>query len=286
LEELVLEFYPMKTKGVQKGRNGLHAEQDSPCQSGPSTETDPGRDRIGDCEREKSDTLEEDFRELRMGQRKSPKTKVRGSVRNGTENELDGVDHLMDKDLVEIKLIFFLLMMRNCDGMRLRGIMDVGIMDVGIMINVFVSRFVDQFGIVSSVRRRLDVEWKGCSFTNVNTCCCGSVEIDGLSRDKRLSSFLGGLTLTPIMMSIAPVSTEEIGLGEEHPGDGNDSKEDKDLLDSLLAIKHVIDGLDLEYTLEHRDHQAQEFGCLIIFDVHPVHAPLPDDEESHVAKDG
>ena len=41
----------------------------------------------------------EDLGKLRVGQGEGPETKVRGSVGDGTKNELDGLDHLMDEDL-------------------------------------------------------------------------------------------------------------------------------------------------------------------------------------------
>jgi hypothetical protein len=45
--------------------------------------------------------LKESFSELRVSEGQSPKTEVRSSVRNATENEFNGLNHLMDEVVTE-----------------------------------------------------------------------------------------------------------------------------------------------------------------------------------------
>jgi len=57
---------------------------------------------------------EEDEGELGMGKWQSPKTQVRGGVRHGTENELNGFNHLMDEGFSEATMAFnFLLFLKD-----------------------------------------------------------------------------------------------------------------------------------------------------------------------------
>lgn len=42
-----------------------------------------------------------------MSQRESPKTEVGGCVRDCTEGELDGLDHLMDEKITESVVVVF-----------------------------------------------------------------------------------------------------------------------------------------------------------------------------------
>ena len=51
--------------------------------------------------------LSENFCELSMCKRKSPKSQVGSSIRNSSENELDGFDHLMNENFTEAVITFF-----------------------------------------------------------------------------------------------------------------------------------------------------------------------------------
>lgn len=86
-----------------------------------------------------------------MSKREGPETEVGGSVGDATEDELDGVDDLVDDDLIELKVLFLIIiatvvvvvvvlfsLLGDSDGgsvgllevIRVRRVTDVGVDDL------------------------------------------------------------------------------------------------------------------------------------------------------------
>lgn len=103
LEELVHVFDPVETEGVKECREGLEnhentnggTQEDSP--DGPSDEGVHGETVLGQTE------IPEDGSELGVSKRQGPETEVGSGVGNGTENELNSLNDLMDESLAEVE---------------------------------------------------------------------------------------------------------------------------------------------------------------------------------------
>lgn len=94
----------MKTKSVQEGRQSLHNKQHSERGSGPNSPSSKCDDGTVGLEGTHEHTIPEHSGQLRVSERQSPKTQIRSCVRNGSENEFDGVDNLVDHNFGELKL--------------------------------------------------------------------------------------------------------------------------------------------------------------------------------------
>jgi hypothetical protein len=101
---------PVETKGVEEGRERLHDQEHTKGGAGPDGEADEDEEEVVLLEGEHEHALPEHGGELRVGERQGPQTQVRGSVGDGSEHELDGVDDLVDEDFVEVELLLFLLL--------------------------------------------------------------------------------------------------------------------------------------------------------------------------------
>ncbi len=99
----------METEGVEEGRERLHDEEHTEGGAGPDGEADEDEEEVVLLEGEDEHALPEHGGELGVGERQGPQTQVRGGVGDGSEHELDGVDDLVDEDLVEVKLLFLLI---------------------------------------------------------------------------------------------------------------------------------------------------------------------------------
>jgi len=113
LEELVLEFDPMESDGMKSALHDIHHHQDGhshgpegePHHEGAENSTDKAL--IGTPSQ--GETLfEEDSSELRVGKGESPQSEVGGSVGDRSENELDGLNHLMDEEAAEGVVVLYL----------------------------------------------------------------------------------------------------------------------------------------------------------------------------------
>mmetsp|Transcript_8129 Transcript_8129/g.20891 ORF Transcript_8129/g.20891 Transcript_8129/m.20891 type:complete len:531 (-) Transcript_8129:997-2589(-) len=128
LVELALELDPVQPQRVQESGERLHAHQHHHRQHKPDegceADADGAADRGGARIRARRQPhlhehlLPEDDRELVMRERERPQPQVRGRVRDRTEHELDGVDHLVHK-LVGERVLFLVLLCR-CRGRRRR----------------------------------------------------------------------------------------------------------------------------------------------------------------------
>ena len=99
-EELVLELDPVKTESVEEALEHIHHEQDTQGNASEDAVPNEGSEPV-DVEGGQHGLLPEDGGELRVGQRKGPKTKVGCRVGNHAQDELDGLDGLVDNDLTE-----------------------------------------------------------------------------------------------------------------------------------------------------------------------------------------
>lgn len=114
VEELVLELDPMESDGMESALHDIHHHQDS---HGNAPEGEPKQEGFEDYPDEAGagtmpsfgeTLLEEHFTQLGMSKGESPQSEVRGSVRDSSEDELDGLDHLMDKEASErVVVVFF-----------------------------------------------------------------------------------------------------------------------------------------------------------------------------------
>jgi hypothetical protein len=112
VEELVLELDPVESDGVESALHDIHHHQDSHSNA---PEGEPEQEGFNDCPGEAGTSpsfgetlLEEHFTQLGMSEGESPQSEVRGSVRDSSEDELDSLDHLMDKEASErVVVVFF-----------------------------------------------------------------------------------------------------------------------------------------------------------------------------------
>jgi hypothetical protein len=100
---------PVETEGVEEGRERLHDQEHTEGGASPDGEADEDEEEVVLLEGEHEHALPEHGGELRVGERQGPQTQVRGSVGDGSEHELDGVDDLVDENLVEVELLFLLI---------------------------------------------------------------------------------------------------------------------------------------------------------------------------------
>lgn len=100
LVELVLEFDPVQPQGVQETLQTVHAHQYT---DGHTHEYDESE---SDCEEIHAqgaleELVEEDQRQLGVGQRQGPETQLGRGVGHAAQHELDGFDHLVHEQLAE-----------------------------------------------------------------------------------------------------------------------------------------------------------------------------------------
>ena len=106
-KELVLELDPVKTEGVKEALKDIHHEKNAERDASEDAVADEGCEPVN-VEGGNHGLLPEDGGKLGVGKRKSPKTKVGSGVGNHTQDELDGLDGLVDDDLTEAVLVVFL----------------------------------------------------------------------------------------------------------------------------------------------------------------------------------
>jgi hypothetical protein len=108
-------------KGVHHKQHAHHSEHEAESQD---KEVDGGSDAShgletqGSLELSKEDR-QENFTELSVSQRKGPKTQVRGSVGNTSEDKFDSLNDLMDEDLANTIVVILL------GGMLLEHLLNV-----------------------------------------------------------------------------------------------------------------------------------------------------------------
>eukprot|EP00327_Prymnesium_parvum_P002439 CAMPEP_0182843862 /NCGR_PEP_ID=MMETSP0006_2-20121128/26429_1 /TAXON_ID=97485 /ORGANISM="Prymnesium parvum, Strain Texoma1" /LENGTH=155 /DNA_ID=CAMNT_0024973713 /DNA_START=458 /DNA_END=921 /DNA_ORIENTATION=- len=109
--ELVLELDPLQAQRVQKGGEVLHHHEHAQVEREPDGEHGEEHNAVERegvlCRREgllAHDFVPEELRELRVREGERPQPQVRGGIRDGAEDELDRVDHLMDDHLAEVLL--------------------------------------------------------------------------------------------------------------------------------------------------------------------------------------
>lgn len=95
----------METQGVEEALKGVHKHEDgegNTPECWPKNESeDNGHESAISLECVLEEETHEYFSELTVRKGKSPKTKIGGSVGYGTEDEFDGLDHLVDEVLTE-----------------------------------------------------------------------------------------------------------------------------------------------------------------------------------------
>ena len=120
LEELVLHLDPVESETMQEALHLIHAHDDG---EGDRPEGWPHQEcgnqgpaingscrwirssRVEDVDELGQDQVEEHFRELTVSKRQGPESQVGGSIGHGTEDELDGLNELMDEGLTEGVLV-------------------------------------------------------------------------------------------------------------------------------------------------------------------------------------
>lgn len=110
-EVLAHGFDPVQSQTVQHGGSTLHDDQYSDSEEEPDNEEeedDKGTGYTSEGKGVGQGHGPQHNRQLLMGKRQSPKTKVRGGVGNTVETELNGVNDLVNHDLGEFKLLMFL----------------------------------------------------------------------------------------------------------------------------------------------------------------------------------
>merc|ERR1719277_1041536 len=113
LVELGLELHPMQTQDVQEALHDVHAQQDRDRDDEPNTEPEVHREDVQRERRGHTDeegVPEEDHGELLVRERERPETEIGSRVRDRSQDVLDGLDHLVDHQLREVKVLplFFL----------------------------------------------------------------------------------------------------------------------------------------------------------------------------------
>ena len=110
-EKLVLELDPLQTKRVQKRGQILHDHEHDERDDGPCGKSEPSGESAdvrvcGDLQpsADQNHILEE-FSQLRVCQRKRPQPQVGSSVRDGSQDKLDGVDRLVDESVAKRELM-------------------------------------------------------------------------------------------------------------------------------------------------------------------------------------
>jgi hypothetical protein len=112
VEELVLELDPVKSDGMEAALHDIHHHEDG---HGHSPEGEPNNEGSNDSHGKRSIGLpghrhhlfDEHGSQLRVSKGERPQSEVRGSVGDGTEDKLDGLDHLMDEEASERVVVDF-----------------------------------------------------------------------------------------------------------------------------------------------------------------------------------
>lgn len=86
---------------MQKALHNVHTHQntESCCCEQWEKDDHPCNTNITTFKRAHQSFFHEHLRELRVCQRQGPKTEIRGCVRDASQDELNGFDHLMHEDL-------------------------------------------------------------------------------------------------------------------------------------------------------------------------------------------
>lgn len=87
---------------MQEALHGVHAHNDTQGNIKEQVHPDENDENIGRCNTTSNSFLQKDFRQLSMGEGKSPQTEIWGRVRNATKNKFYGLDYLMDGDLADV----------------------------------------------------------------------------------------------------------------------------------------------------------------------------------------
>mmetsp|Transcript_8920 Transcript_8920/g.17665 ORF Transcript_8920/g.17665 Transcript_8920/m.17665 type:complete len:96 (-) Transcript_8920:1356-1643(-) len=95
MEEFILELNPMKTESVKEALKDIHTKKYAESSSCKNSIPNEGSKPV-DIKSRKDGLLPEHSSELGVSQGKGPKTEVRSSVGNHTENKLNSLDGLMD----------------------------------------------------------------------------------------------------------------------------------------------------------------------------------------------
>ena len=180
-EELVLELDPVETEGVKEALKDIHHEQNTKRNAGKDAVANEGSEPVN-VEGGNHGLLPEDSGELGVSQREGPKTKVGGSIGNHTQDELDSLNGLVDKDLTEAMLVVF----------------------IGLAVLLVI--------------------------------------------------------VSMVMNSALMLLGKEVGLGEEQYGDGGEGDEQKDVLDTGLAVVHGL--VDIAGLKGNVDEGSDEVGRL------------------------
>mmetsp|Transcript_12816 Transcript_12816/g.36245 ORF Transcript_12816/g.36245 Transcript_12816/m.36245 type:complete len:244 (-) Transcript_12816:1786-2517(-) len=94
---------------MKECRERLHDHQDSERKTRPGAKSTEHCERVTHGEGEDKHALPEHGGELGVSQGKGPEAEVGSGVGNGTEDELNGVDDLVDHDFLKLKLFLFAL---------------------------------------------------------------------------------------------------------------------------------------------------------------------------------
>jgi len=92
---------------VKEALKDIHHEQNTERNAGEDAVANEGSEPV-DVEGGNHGLLPEDGGELGVSKRKGPKTKVGGSIGNHTQDELDSLDGLVDKDLTKAVIVVFI----------------------------------------------------------------------------------------------------------------------------------------------------------------------------------
>jgi len=102
LEELVLEFDPVQTQSVQRALKQVHAHEHAEGSTHENKEAQVHLDDGAIVEPTIQAVVKENLCQLGVGERQSPETQVRSSIRNCAKDELNRFNQLVDHDLSEV----------------------------------------------------------------------------------------------------------------------------------------------------------------------------------------
>ena len=104
---------PVETKGMKKSRQRLHHHQHSERQRSPDSERNKNEQHTSIGQTSSHDLLPEHSGQLRVSQRQGPQTQIRGGVRDSSQNILNGVNNLVNKDFLEFEFFLLFLFLKN-----------------------------------------------------------------------------------------------------------------------------------------------------------------------------
>jgi len=90
---------------MQETFHGIHTHDDTNRDRHEEVHSNEDDNSVGADDTSSNGFLQKDSSQLTVSKRQSPQTEVRSSVRNATQNELDGFNDLMNSNFTDIVLL-------------------------------------------------------------------------------------------------------------------------------------------------------------------------------------